>query len=101
MTVSGEAPLIDVTISRLGSNIRQAQMEELPLNGRNWQDLAMLAVGNKVNEVGTNEIAAEGTGSHRDPQARWSPSELPVSAASPVIALPQGRQALNESEGVG
>ena len=65
VTVSAEAPLIDVTTSSLGSNISQAQMEELPLNGRNWQDLAMLAVGNKVNEVGTNEIAAEGTGNYQ------------------------------------
>jgi carboxypeptidase family protein len=65
VTVTGEAPLIDVTTSSLGSNISQAQMEELPLNGRNWQDLAMLAVGNKVNEVGTNEIAAEGTGNYQ------------------------------------
>jgi hypothetical protein len=64
-SVTGEAPLIDVTTSSLGSNISQAQMEELPLNGRNWQDLAMLAVGNKVNEVGTNEIAAEGTGNYQ------------------------------------
>jgi hypothetical protein len=55
VTVTGEAPLIDVTTSSLGSNISQAQMEELPLNGRNWQDLAMLAVGNKVNEVGTSQ----------------------------------------------
>jgi hypothetical protein len=65
VTVTGEAPLIDVTTSSLGSNISQAQMEELPLNGRNWQDLAMLAVGNKVNEVGTNEIAAEGAGTYQ------------------------------------
>ena len=65
VTVTGEAPLIDVTTSSLGSNISQTQMEELPINGRNWQDLAMLAVGNKVNEVGTNEIAAEGTGTYQ------------------------------------
>jgi hypothetical protein len=65
VTVTGEAPLIDVTTSSLGSNISQAQMEELPINGRNWQDLAMLAVGNKVNEVGTNEIAAEGVGTYQ------------------------------------
>ena len=65
VTVTGEAPLLDVNTSSLGSNITQAQMEELPLNGRNWQDLAMLAVGNKVNEVGTNEIAAEGAGTYQ------------------------------------
>ena len=65
VTVTAESSLIDVTTSSLGSNISQAQMEELPLNGRNWQDLAMLAVGNKVNEVGTNEIAAEGSGTYQ------------------------------------
>jgi len=65
VTVTGEAPLINVTTSSLGTAISQAQMEELPINGRNWQDLAMLAVGNKVNEVGTNEIAAEGSGTYQ------------------------------------
>jgi hypothetical protein len=65
VTVTGEAPLIDTTSSTLGSNITAGQMEELPINGRNWQDLAMLAVGNKVNEVGTREIAAEGTGNYQ------------------------------------
>jgi len=65
VTVTGEAPLLDVATSSLGSNITQAQMEELPINGRNWQDLAMLAVGNKVNEVGTNEIAAQGAGTYQ------------------------------------
>ena len=50
---------IDVT------NISQAQMEELPINGRNWQDLGMLALGNRVNGVGTNEIAAEGSGTYQ------------------------------------
>lgn len=65
VTVTGEAPLIDTSSSTLGSNITTGQMEELPINGRNWQDLAMLAVGNKVNEVGTREIAAEGTGNYQ------------------------------------
>ena len=54
-----------VSSSTLGSNITTGQMEELPINGRNWQDLAKLAVGNKVNEVGTREIAAEGTGNYQ------------------------------------
>jgi hypothetical protein len=65
VTVTGEAPLLDVTSSSLGTNISQAQMEELPINGRNWQDLGMLALGNRVNGVGTNEIAAEGSGTYQ------------------------------------
>jgi hypothetical protein len=65
VTVTGEAPLIEVSSSALGTNITQAQMEELPVNGRNWQDLAMLAVGNKVNDVSGPGIAAEGTGTYQ------------------------------------
>jgi hypothetical protein len=65
VTVTGEAPLLDVTSSSLGTNISQAQMEELPVNGRNWQDLGMLALGSRVNQVGTNEIAAEGLGTYQ------------------------------------
>ena len=65
VTVTGEAPLIEVSSSALGTNITQAQMEELPVNGRNWQDLAMLAIGNKVNDVSGPGIAAEGTGTYQ------------------------------------
>ena len=50
VTVTGEAPLIDVTSSTLGGVVDQAQMEELPLNGRNWMDLTMLAPGSRMND---------------------------------------------------
>jgi len=65
VTVTGEAPLIDVSTSSLGTNITQAQMEELPVNGRNWQDLGMLAVGNKVNDTSGPGIAAVGAGTYQ------------------------------------
>src|SRR5437870_898244 len=46
VTVSGEAPLVQRTSSTLGGNIDSRQMEELPVNGRNFKDLALLAAGN-------------------------------------------------------
>jgi hypothetical protein len=49
VTVTAEAPLIDVTDSALGSNIDPRQMQQLPVNGRNWQDLALLAPGSRSN----------------------------------------------------
>ena len=52
VTVTGEAPLVDTTSSTLGGNIDPRQMQELPLNGRNWMDLALLAPGSKRNEGG-------------------------------------------------
>ena len=57
VTVTGEAPLIDVTSSTLGGNIDPRQMQELPVNGRNWQDLAILAPGMKANAVKDQPVA--------------------------------------------
>src|SRR6267142_548686 len=51
VTVTGEAPLIDTTTSTVGANIDPRQMQELPLNGRNWMDLSLLAPGARRNEA--------------------------------------------------
>jgi hypothetical protein len=51
VTVTGEAPLVDTTTSTVGSNIDPRQMSELPLNGRNWMDLSLLAPGARRNET--------------------------------------------------
>ncbi len=50
VTVVGESPLIDTARSTLGGNIDRRQMQELPINGRNWMDLAILAPGSRQNE---------------------------------------------------
>src|SRR5215813_9295743 len=51
VTVTGEAPLVDTTTSTVGANIDPRQMQELPLNGRNWMDLTLLAPGARRNEA--------------------------------------------------
>ena len=64
VTVTGEAPLVDVTSSSLGGVVDAAQMEELPLNGRNWMDLSMLAPGSRMNDAsnGTPNGRLQSTG---------------------------------------
>jgi hypothetical protein len=52
VTVTGEAPLLDTTESVVSANIDPRQMEELPINGRNWMDLALLTPGARRNESG-------------------------------------------------
>jgi hypothetical protein len=52
VTVTGEAPLVDTTSSTVGANIDPRQMEQLPINGRNWMDLTLLAPGARRNEGG-------------------------------------------------
>src|SRR5688572_28787222 len=56
VTVTGEAPLVDVTTSTAAANIDQRQMQELPLNGRNWLDLTLLAPGSRANTGGETPI---------------------------------------------
>ena len=51
VTVTGEAPLIETTQSSLGSNIDPRQMQDLPVNGRNWMDLTVLTPGSRMNAV--------------------------------------------------
>jgi hypothetical protein len=48
VVVTGQAPLIEPTRSDLGGNVDPRQMEGLPVTGRNWQDLVMLAPGSTV-----------------------------------------------------
>src|SRR5436309_13655900 len=49
--VVGEVPLIDTETTKVGANIDPRQMQELPLNGRSWMDLTLLAPGARRNEA--------------------------------------------------
>jgi hypothetical protein len=61
VTVSGEAPLINVATSQLGGNIDPQQVAELPAQGRNWMALAMLAPGSRMtSDTATTPIANRG-----------------------------------------
>jgi hypothetical protein len=52
ITVTGDSPLIDVTTSVIGSNIDSRQMQELPVQGRDWTSLALIAPGNRTTSMG-------------------------------------------------
>jgi hypothetical protein len=47
VTVTGEAPLLEASSSSIASNIDPRQVAELPVNGRNWMDLAMSSAGSR------------------------------------------------------
>jgi hypothetical protein len=51
VTVTGESPLVDLTSTQVGGNVDRRQMEELPLQGRNWMELAMQVRGVTANAV--------------------------------------------------
>ena len=43
--MSGEVPVVNTTSSSLGGLVNDQQISELPLNGRNYSDLALLQPG--------------------------------------------------------
>ena len=45
VTVTAESPLLNVATSSLGGNVDPRQIQELPVNGRNWIGLARLRLG--------------------------------------------------------
>jgi len=51
VTVTSEAALVDISSSRVAGNINRRQMAELPLQGRNWQELSLLIKGITANNV--------------------------------------------------
>jgi len=56
VTVEGGAPLVETTSSAIAGLVNRKQIEELPLNGRNYIDLTLLQAGvtNSLNSTGTN-----------------------------------------------
>jgi hypothetical protein len=51
VTVTGEAPLVDTRSAAVTGNVDRRQMEELPLQGRNWMELSMMVKGITANHV--------------------------------------------------
>ena len=51
VTVTAEAPLLNVSTSTLGGNVDPTQVQELPVDGRNWMALALLAPGSRTSST--------------------------------------------------
>ncbi|MEI6669487.1 MAG: TonB-dependent receptor [Acidobacteriota bacterium] len=68
VTVTAEAPLVTTGSSTLGGNVEPRQVAELPVQGRNFMALAMLAPGSKtLTETATTPDTDRGrTGDIRD-----------------------------------
>ena len=60
VTVTGEAPLLNTTQSTISGNIDPRQMQDLPIMGREWTSLALLAPGNRTNSAGATPIEDRG-----------------------------------------
>ena len=54
VTVTGEAPLVNVTQTNPSGNIDPKQFSELPSEGRNWMALLLVAPGSRTTSVNQN-----------------------------------------------
>jgi hypothetical protein len=59
VTVTGEAPFVDTASSQVAGNVNPRQMDQLPLQGRNWLELSKLVKGITANEISNNPGVAE------------------------------------------
>ena len=62
VTVTGAAPMVNTSTSEVGGVIDRRQVEELPVNGRNFVDLSMMAPGSKQNAVVESATPRNGIG---------------------------------------
>jgi hypothetical protein len=60
ITVSSQAPLVNTTSSQVAGNIDRRQMAELPLQGRNWQELSLMVKGVTANNITNTPGASDG-----------------------------------------
>jgi hypothetical protein len=59
VTVSAEVGVLETARSQIASTISQGEVQDLPLNGRNFLDLALLAPGVSPANVGSTQLFAE------------------------------------------
>src|SRR5215468_5550113 len=86
VTVTGEAPLVATTTSSVSGNIDPKQMSDLPVLGRNWMSLSLLAPGNRTNTQGSVPVQDRHSGDVRE-------FELNVDGQQVTAVLGTGNQA--------
>jgi len=93
LTVIGETPLVDTTSSQVTGNVDRRQMEELPLQGRNWMELSKLVKGITANDV-TN---TPGVGRDDDFQLNLDGQQITQKVAGSGFGQPKfSREAIAE-----
>jgi hypothetical protein len=59
VTVTGQATLLEAARSQIAGTVSQTEVKNLPLNGRNFLDLALLVPGVSPTNVGSTQLFAE------------------------------------------
>src|SRR2546427_9075392 len=93
ITVSPQAPLLATTTSSVSGNIDPKQMSELPVLGRNWMSLSLLAPGNRTNTQGSVPVQDRHSGDVRE-------FELNIDGQQVTAVLGTGNQARDSKDSI-
>jgi len=59
VTVSGQAEILETARSQIAGTVSQAEVKNLPMNGRNFLDIALLVPGVSPTNTASNQLFAE------------------------------------------
>jgi len=59
VTISGQSTVLEAARSQIAGTVSQAEVQNLPMNGRNFLDLALLIPGVSPTNVGSTQLFAE------------------------------------------
>jgi hypothetical protein len=59
VTVAADTPLLEAARSQIAGTVPQAEVQSLPMNGRNFLDLALLIPGVSPTNIGSTQLFAE------------------------------------------
>jgi outer membrane receptor protein involved in Fe transport len=62
VTVTGEAPVLEAARSQIAGTVPQTEVQNLPMNGRNFLDLALLIPGVSPTNTNSTQLFAETSG---------------------------------------
>jgi hypothetical protein len=96
ITVTGEAPLLDLTSSSMGGNVDPRQTQELPVNGRDWMALSTLAPGMRANATDLGPTAGERMG-NREYQLNIDGQEVSVAQGATAASRASAGMRLENS----
>src|SRR4030095_12098722 len=59
ITVTGDATVLEAARSQIAGTLPQTEIQSLPMNGRNFLDLALLVPGVSLTNIGSTQLFAE------------------------------------------
>ena len=59
LSITGEQPVLEITRTQISGSVLQTEVKNLPLNGRNFLDIALLIPGVSPTNTASNQLFAE------------------------------------------